>query len=681
MSIASRDRKLRALEQERTTRQVELGDPLGSALQFPALSAEIGVTDSTHNYGDIRRFGAKGDGSTDDSVAVQNWLSTLVATNGEGYAPAGTYMMTTATVSVLSKLVLYGPGIFKRVSGRINAGRPGESMFHFSNTAGTRAFIDISGITCDGNAQGQAVPSPNTQFEQSHCFNITPVDARGIVFHSEGAKILNPIGDGFGLRGSAGQSFKSINIAGLHAEGRLYSRSDICVTASYDELNISNCEGDSFQTEPNQIDAGHTFITHVSNVICRAGSVSGFDFAATGLNAAGIRGPCNMVNVTARGVVYLADFDYQFTDCDFATTQTIRLTGGRYDFKGGRIGTYTGFANTGSQESLIQVITTPSIGARFTDVDFHNDGGASSAVLKAVFASTGVVAAVTSEGYHFTDCRFRITTALSAFIRSGDFTFRRCRHFYDGTTQAGTTIGGAALPAGTSAICQGTASTVSVSNNIILDDNWIENGVAFLYEPAQSSTPGVDIYSHNPRLLPGFSINPGTRYDKIAPPHGASTVQRFHLLDKWDQSASITLTANLPTNGKWIKGQELLFADPATTGFVGIVCTVSGNGDGSSATGAATGAAWKKFGPIAIEGSATYDPISLVDGAGVTTTVTVTGAALGDYAEASFSLDLQGITLTAWVSASNTVSVRFQNESGGTLDLASGTLRARVKKA
>lgn len=80
-------------------------------------------------------------------------------------------------------------------------------------------------------------------------------------------------------------------------------------------------------------------------------------------------------------------------------------------------------------------------------------------------------------------------------------------------------------------------------------------------------------------------------------------------------------------------------------------------------------------------GSATYDPASLVDGAGATTTVTVTGAALGDFAQASFSLDLQGITLTAWVSAANTVSVRFQNETTGTIDLGSGTLRARAFKA
>lgn len=81
-----------------------------------------------------------------------------------------------------------------------------------------------------------------------------------------------------------------------------------------------------------------------------------------------------------------------------------------------------------------------------------------------------------------------------------------------------------------------------------------------------------------------------------------------------------------------------------------------------------------------LTGSATFDPSNLADGAVETTTVTVTGAALGDHVTASFSLDLQGITVTAWVSAANTVSVRFQNETGGPLDLGSGTLRARVVK-
>lgn len=79
-------------------------------------------------------------------------------------------------------------------------------------------------------------------------------------------------------------------------------------------------------------------------------------------------------------------------------------------------------------------------------------------------------------------------------------------------------------------------------------------------------------------------------------------------------------------------------------------------------------------------GSATFDAASLADGVGATTTVTVTGAALGDYVLVSHGVDLQGISVTAYVSAANTVSVRFQNESGGVLDLASATLRALVLK-
>lgn len=80
-----------------------------------------------------------------------------------------------------------------------------------------------------------------------------------------------------------------------------------------------------------------------------------------------------------------------------------------------------------------------------------------------------------------------------------------------------------------------------------------------------------------------------------------------------------------------------------------------------------------------IEGSLTWDPGSLADGAGETSTgITVTGAALGDYVLVSAPYDLQGLTATAYVSATNTVKIRLQNESAGTVDLASGSWKVRV---
>ncbi len=83
-----------------------------------------------------------------------------------------------------------------------------------------------------------------------------------------------------------------------------------------------------------------------------------------------------------------------------------------------------------------------------------------------------------------------------------------------------------------------------------------------------------------------------------------------------------------------------------------------------------------------IEGSLVWNPGNLVDGAGETSTaITVTGAAFGDYVLVSAPYDLQGIVATAYVSASDTVKIRIQNETTGAIDLANGTWKVRVLQA
>lgn len=76
----------------------------------------------------------------------------------------------------------------------------------------------------------------------------------------------------------------------------------------------------------------------------------------------------------------------------------------------------------------------------------------------------------------------------------------------------------------------------------------------------------------------------------------------------------------------------------------------------------------------------TLDVASLADAAGSTSTRTVAGAAVGDFVLVSFGVDLAGVTVTAYVSAANTVAIRVQNESGGIVDLASTTVRIAVLK-
>lgn len=83
-----------------------------------------------------------------------------------------------------------------------------------------------------------------------------------------------------------------------------------------------------------------------------------------------------------------------------------------------------------------------------------------------------------------------------------------------------------------------------------------------------------------------------------------------------------------------------------------------------------------------LTGTATVDWPSVADGAMASQTVTVTGCAIGDIAEATMSVAIPaGVQITANVTAANTVTVTLVNRSGAAVDLASGTLTANTRKA
>ena len=78
--------------------------------------------------------------------------------------------------------------------------------------------------------------------------------------------------------------------------------------------------------------------------------------------------------------------------------------------------------------------------------------------------------------------------------------------------------------------------------------------------------------------------------------------------------------------------------------------------------------------------SETKDFGSIADGDEEAEEVTVTGAALGDFAVASLSIDSTDLVVTAGVTDANTVTVVVLNNTGGAIDLGSATLRVRVFK-
>jgi hypothetical protein len=72
-----------------------------------------------------------------------------------------------------------------------------------------------------------------------------------------------------------------------------------------------------------------------------------------------------------------------------------------------------------------------------------------------------------------------------------------------------------------------------------------------------------------------------------------------------------------------------------------------------------------------------YDPPSIGAGAALQVNIGAPGAHLGDFAVASHSAAGVGIAILARVSATDQVTVTLLNVTGGSIDLAAGTLRVR----
>lgn len=83
-----------------------------------------------------------------------------------------------------------------------------------------------------------------------------------------------------------------------------------------------------------------------------------------------------------------------------------------------------------------------------------------------------------------------------------------------------------------------------------------------------------------------------------------------------------------------------------------------------------------------LTGSAALDFPSIATTAQATLTITVAGAAVGDFVFITpQSTPTAGLTFDCWVSAANTVTVRAQNLTAGAIDAASTTWKAYVVKA
>lgn len=139
------------------------------------------------------------------------------------------------------------------------------------------------------------------------------------------------------------------------------------------------------------------------------------------------------------------------------------------------------------------------------------------------------------------------------------------------------------------------------------------------------------------------------------------TIKNIHASSVVTLATILSQTINGAAPGTLLPGKSITLVSDGTTSWKTV------NDDGLTTNLSAT---------------ATYDPPSTIDGATWTTTVTVTGATVANsVAQASHaSIAAAGWVLYASVTSADTVTVVGLNKTGGTVDLASGTLRVFVQQ-
>ena len=87
---------------------------------------------------------------------------------------------------------------------------------------------------------------------------------------------------------------------------------------------------------------------------------------------------------------------------------------------------------------------------------------------------------------------------------------------------------------------------------------------------------------------------------------------------------------------------------------------------------------WSDLWNEMITGSVAVNPASMTTGTDSSLTVTIAGAAVGDFVMAVPAIDMGEVSYNAYVSAADTIEIVFYNSAAGTVDLASSTWKFLV---
>ena len=412
------------------------------------------------------------------------------------------------------------------------------------------------------------------EWEQSHCMRFDPL----LVGDFETAMVsdiqgYDPTADVINFSGGAAKTHGDIMVSDVVCTLRNRVRSDINITGSYRSLEITRAKVNSMEIELNSYNSSLPNATVLSDIITR-----NLDLAAEGSTDVTGFPSATLTNIQISETAFLCNFNAIINGCRFALNSGLRFVRGKWSMKNCAF-----VANNGFTETKLVYYSANGTNPRkldFSNCEFSMEGtGALTRYFEDdnSFGSSYLVnnapVFTTQEPVNFTLCVFKGSTVRSAYFRSGKFVFDRCRHEYAGA-----------------AILQSTTSAVGIANELTMSGNLVSDASGWLYEPPIAFSPGAPIkiwMSGNLSRTLGQLVY-FTRYDKIAPPHGAAAginaVLEFQQIDREFESGAE------PTTGSWMTGMIVWNSAAAAAGKVGWVVTTSGT--------AGSGAVFKPFGLI-----------------------------------------------------------------------------------
>lgn len=517
----------------------------------------------------VKWFNATGDGTTDDYAAMQAAANYVGNNNLHLYFPTGTYISSgTVTIDSFSTVVVSGDGpnlsIVKRKNSQVGTL---NRLLRIDGNGNDQVTVRDMGF--DGNSANQTAPSPSTQWQQYHNLYLLCSGDHGFKSITlSNINSYNPLGDGISLAGSSSDGFGLANIVNVYEENRLYTRSSITVTANFDAVNITNFTGPVIECEPNGFSGSYKYNLNLTNVYCN----QELDLNLLGARAAGRKGVCNAHGLYLKGLINsLGEFDFNVDGFYFQTTAQLRMAYGSYRFSNGTIKADSTFSET---SLLTESASNPTDFAQFKNVQFTKHSAVSS--ITSYFIDDNAAGANTRvifEGCQFNDA------VRSAAVRAGKFDFINCIHTLTDTTSACVYTNG-------STTHSGVTSEVNIINNTLPD-------YAYLFRPSISGT-GQKFRVTGGNARDGHNIL-WDRFDKI-------DVEALQQNQNWyyENTATGLNASDFPKQGRWRIGDRLYYKAPAGKGAEWAECTVAGRADGTSATGATSGATFKKSGLHAV---------------------------------------------------------------------------------